>query len=109
MVVNLIISFCLTPRIGIYGTSLGGALGFLVVVLLRLKDIKKYIVVKMQWDGFVFSLCGLCVMIIGLFLDYVYFEVLYLVVGCFMVLFVNRGTLKGMLNTLVMIASRKKR
>lgn len=69
MIVNVLFSWILTSKIGIIGTSLGGAIGFLVVMIIRLHTIKKYIYVKIDWKKFLFSLTGTIMMSCGIYLS----------------------------------------
>ncbi|MFG7388547.1 polysaccharide biosynthesis C-terminal domain-containing protein [Lactococcus lactis] len=49
MIINVILSILLIPLFGLYGASFSGAIGFLFVSILRLKQTSEWITIKIEW------------------------------------------------------------
>lgn len=86
VVVNLIVSFILTPMFGINGTALGGAVGFFVVVLIRFVYIQQYVHIKLKWIKFLCSFIGITIISVGLYITNI-FQVYVIILG-FIVTFI---------------------
>lgn len=100
MVVNLVVSFLLTPRIGIYGTVLGGTLGFLSVVIMRLLDLKKLVEIKMDWKNFLGSLFGIFVIALGLYQTKELIEFVNFLIGIIILILFNLNMIKNIYKTI---------
>lgn len=61
-VINLVLSFTLIPIFGIQGAGLSGALGFLLVSILRFKQTSKWIEIKIDWPVQLVLIAGYLVM-----------------------------------------------
>ncbi|GAW99210.1 lipopolysaccharide biosynthesis protein [Secundilactobacillus mixtipabuli] len=70
MLVNLIVSLLVTMKLEIYGTCIGGTLGFLAVIVMRLIDLRKILRIKMNYTTFLVSVVGWAFMYLGLFLPF---------------------------------------
>ncbi|ARW14170.1 oligosaccharide flippase family protein [Lactiplantibacillus plantarum] len=62
MILNVILNFVLIPLFGLQGAGIGAAVGFAVVALVRLRDIKRFITLKVAWVPLVTSLVLLIAM-----------------------------------------------
>lgn len=89
MIVNLIVSGLLTPMIGVNGTGIGMATGFLTMVLLRLHSINKFLEVEMPWRIFNISVIGITIMTVGLYSNNLMVEIMLIIVGLTVVIYVN--------------------
>lgn len=103
MVVNLSLSFTLTPKFGIYGTCIGGALGFLIVVLVRIRDVKKFVKIVVPWKNFIFSITLIVLMNLVLFVGDI--KIRYLLISIFYVLITRSNifvfkSIKGVIHSL---------
>ncbi|QHM48065.1 hypothetical protein C7M39_03073 (plasmid) [Lactiplantibacillus plantarum] len=49
MIVNVILNCILIPLFGLQGAGIGAAAGFALVALVRLKDVRKFVVLKVSW------------------------------------------------------------
>ncbi|QNL92848.1 lipopolysaccharide biosynthesis protein [Lactococcus lactis] len=58
MVVNLMMGFILIPLIGVQGAAISGALGFLLVTIIRLRQTAKWVKIRIRWNGHVFLILG---------------------------------------------------
>lgn len=47
--INLILSFILIPLLGVHGAGISGALGFLIVSMMRLKQTEKWVKIQIKW------------------------------------------------------------
>ncbi|MFC4652182.1 lipopolysaccharide biosynthesis protein [Lactococcus nasutitermitis] len=57
-VVNIVMSCVLIPVIGVQGAAISGALGFLVVSSIRLKQTAKWVKIQVNWLGHMFLILG---------------------------------------------------
>lgn len=94
MVINLILSWVLTPYLGINGTSLASAIGFSIVMFIRLKSIDKYIHVQVDWGIFALSMISTILMSFAIYLSGVY-HYLLLVIGLVVLLIANFSTIQS--------------
>lgn len=62
MILNVILNFVLIPLFGLQGAGNGAAVGFAVVALVRLRDIKRFVTLKVAWVPLVTSLVLLIAM-----------------------------------------------
>lgn len=53
MVINIVFNALLIPLIGLNGAGLGGALGFLVVMVIRLKQTQTFVKINVKWGAFI--------------------------------------------------------
>lgn len=58
MIINVILSILLIPLFGLYGASFSGAIGFLFVSTLRLKQTSEWITIKIEWKLQVLLISG---------------------------------------------------
>lgn len=56
MIINIIFNAILIPLIGLNGAGLGGALGFLVVMVIRLRQTKAFVQINVKWTPFILHL-----------------------------------------------------
>lgn len=89
MLINLLVSGILTAKIGVYGAGIGMSLGFLAVILLRLKGVKRYIAIKMPWKTFIYSLLSIGIMCIGLYSNIPIVSILLLLIGLLINVYIN--------------------
>ena len=89
MVVNVLLGALLTPAIGIFGTGISMSLGFLVVIMLRLRSVKTFVEVKMPWKVFSILLIDFLIMYGGLFIKNSGIEYAVLVMGLTVAFIVN--------------------
>ncbi|MFC6163337.1 oligosaccharide flippase family protein [Lactiplantibacillus dongliensis] len=50
MIANVFLNFLLIPTLGLQGAGIGAALGFAFVAFIRLRDIRKYIFIHVNWQ-----------------------------------------------------------
>ncbi|OBW91375.1 polysaccharide biosynthesis protein [Gallibacterium genomosp. 3] len=55
-VINIVISFCLMAKIGLFAAALGTLVSFIVVFLIRQQDVKSFYPVQLAWKFFWFPL-----------------------------------------------------
>lgn len=107
MGINLLVSFILTPKFGIYGTSFGGMLGFFMVVMMRIKDLKNIIEIKMPWKLFTISLFGTSIMTLGLYQNNRFYELGLLGLGFFIIVCMNFEMIKNTVVSLSTVIKKK--
>lgn len=56
MLANVILNLILIPLFGLQGAGIGAAAGFAFVALVRLRDVKKFVVLKVAWVPLITSL-----------------------------------------------------
>lgn len=56
MIVNLLLNVILIPLFGIQGAGIGAAIGFAFVMYIRLRDIRKFVDLHVNWRQLWFSL-----------------------------------------------------
>lgn len=59
-IINVVSNLVLIPLLGITGAGVGACISFLVVVLLRIRDSKRFIQLKIQWRIVLTSLLCIC-------------------------------------------------
>lgn len=69
MIINIIFNIILIPLIGLNGAGLGGALGFLVVMAIRLKQTKSFVSINVKWANFVIHLIIFGLMYLSLYIQ----------------------------------------
>ncbi|MBU8586941.1 oligosaccharide flippase family protein [Priestia megaterium] len=65
--INIILNLLLIPLIGINGASIGTMISFLIIWLLRIKDTKKFVEIKMNNKNLLFSLFIILLQILTLY------------------------------------------
>lgn len=106
MVINITISWILTPYLGINGTSLGGAIGFCIVMLVRLNSINKYIHVQVDWFIFTLSMISTILMSYAIYLSGFY-QYLFMGIGFAILLISNFSVIKSTYSLLKNFRSKK--
>ncbi|CAM3167242.1 oligosaccharide flippase family protein [Pediococcus acidilactici] len=79
MIVNVLTSWLLTAKLGIFGTCTGVLLGFIIVFGIRIIDVKKFVNVKVEWLNFILSIGLILSMNVVLFISNVWIR--YAIVG----------------------------
>lgn len=99
MIINITLSWILTPHFGINGTALGGAIGFCIVMFVRLHSINKYIHVQIDWVMFILSVFSTVLMSCAIYLSGVY-QYLLLGLGLTVLLGSNFSLIRSIYNFL---------
>lgn len=107
MVINLLVSGCLTPLLGINGTGIGMGAGFLIMMLLRLHHLKKFVPIVMPWKVANISLIGLLITTLGLYSTSLMVEALLMGIGLVLVVVVNREIVINLFRLIMSLAPQK--
>lgn len=105
MIINIVLSWILTPYFGINGTALGGAIGFCIVMFIRLHSISKYIHVKINWRIFILSMFSTILMSYAIYLSGVY-QNLILGLGFVILLISNFSIIRSLYGLLKVFLSK---
>jgi O-antigen/teichoic acid export membrane protein len=89
-IINVICNLLLIPIFGIIGAGIGACVSFLCVALIRLKDSKKFISIKLEWLPIILSFFILSIEIIILFFMNGLASFLFMAL-CVVILFVING------------------
>ncbi|MFZ5986465.1 MAG: lipopolysaccharide biosynthesis protein [Bacillota bacterium] len=83
---SLLICFTTIPFIGIYGALIASVLSYLIIVLFRIIDTKKYVTINMEWPINIFSFIILLFQAIIMTTDLPYMDAIS--VCCFIIIFI---------------------
>ncbi|WEE34794.1 lipopolysaccharide biosynthesis protein [Lactiplantibacillus paraplantarum] len=79
MLVNVFLNSVLIPLLGLQGAGMGAALGFAFVTLIRLRDVHKFVRLKVSWGPLVISLMLIIFMTVVQFVSVEQGVTLYLI------------------------------
>ena len=107
-IINIIILFSLVPNIGLNGASIATMFSYFVIWIIRIKDTKKYVDIKVDWHklakNFIVVFLQIGILYVDIKLNY-----LIQVVLVFILCFINRDEILKMLKMIRKIINRKKR
>lgn len=101
VVLNALISVCLISLIGINGAGIGSFIGFLIVMIIRWKESRNYVQMKVDWVNIVLNISFFLIMYACLFINNVFFKYMLLIVIYIFLLLLYRKELKNIIEVVI--------
>lgn len=107
-IVNIVLLFLLVPLIGINGASIATMLSFFTMWVIRVKDTKEYVEIKVNWKKLILNLIVIITQIGLLYLD---LKLNYVIQAIFVLIlcFINQGEIKQTIKLVQMILYRRRK